>query len=109
VPYREADLSRVTTIPVAARRNKVDPSLLAAPPGTDRSFAAFFAALPDVLAARDLRAVIAGVAAAARGRHGVVPLVGGHVVKVGSSCGWAGAGGGSPWARWCARSSRAGW
>jgi hypothetical protein len=83
VPYREADLSRVTTIPVAARRNKVDPSLLAAPLGTDRSFAAFFAALPDVLAARDLRAVIAGVAAAARGRHGVVLLVGGHVVKVG--------------------------
>ena len=83
MPYREADLSRVTTIPVAARRNKVDPSLLAAPPGTDRSFAAFFAALPDVLAARDLRAVIAGVAAAARGRHGVVLLVGGHVVKVG--------------------------
>ena len=83
MPYREADLSRVTTVPVAGRRNKVDPSLLAAPPGADRSFAAFLAALPDVLAARDLRAVIAGVAAAARGGRGVVLLVGGHVVKVG--------------------------
>jgi hypothetical protein len=83
VPYREADLSRVTTVPVAGRRNKLDPSLLAAPPTSDRSFAAFLAALPDVLAARDLRAVIAGVAAAARGGHGVVLLVGGHVVKVG--------------------------
>ena len=81
--YREADLSRVTTVPVAGRRNKLDPSLLAAPPGADRSFAAFLAALPDVLAARDLRAVIAGVAGAARGGHGVVLLVGGHVVKVG--------------------------
>ena len=81
--YHEADLSRVTTVPVAGRRNKLDPSLLAAPPAADRSFAAFLAALPDVLAARDLRAVIAGVAAAARGRHGVVLLVGGHVVKVG--------------------------
>ena len=83
MPYREADLSRVTTVPVAGRRNKLDPSLLAAPPTADRSFAAFLAALPDVLAARDLRAVIAGVAAAARGGHGVVLLVGGHVVKVG--------------------------
>ncbi len=83
MPYREADLSRVTTVPVAGRHNKVDPSLLAAPPGADRSFAAFLAALPDVLAARDLRAVIAGVAAAARAGRGVVLLVGGHVVKVG--------------------------
>jgi hypothetical protein len=83
VSYREADLSRLTTIPVAGRRNKLDPSLLASPPGTDRSFAAFLAALPDVLAARDLRAVIDAVAAAARGHHGVVLLVGGHVIKVG--------------------------
>ncbi len=52
-------------------------------PGPDRSFAAFLDSLPDILAARDLRAVIAGVAAAARARRGVVLLVGGHVVKVG--------------------------
>ncbi|HET7426688.1 MAG TPA: hypothetical protein VFJ50_06580, partial [Gemmatimonadales bacterium] len=81
--YDEADLSRLTTVPVATRRNKVDPSLLAAPPGDDHSFTAFLTALPDVLAARDLRAVIRGVAAAARDGHGVVLLVGGHVVKVG--------------------------
>jgi hypothetical protein len=83
VSYREADLGRLKTIPVAGRQNKVDPSLLAAPPGDDRSFAAFLAALPDVLAARDLRAVIAGVSNAARARRGVVLLVGGHVIKVG--------------------------
>ena len=81
--YREADLHRLTTVPVAGRRNKVDPSLLADVPGPDRSFGAFLDSLPDVLAARDLRAVIAGVAGAARDRRGVVLLVGGHVVKVG--------------------------
>ena len=81
--YREADLRRLTTVPVAGRRNKVDPSLLATPPGADRSFAAFLDSLPDVLAARDLRSVIAGVAGAARARRGVVLLVGGHVIKVG--------------------------
>ena len=80
---READLSKIRTIPIAGRRNKVDPALLAAPPTGDRSFAAFLAALPDQLAARDLRTVIAHVAAARRKKKGVVLCLGGHVVKVG--------------------------
>ena len=83
VAYEEADLGRVRTVPVATRRNKVEPSLLAAPPGSDRSFTAFLDGLPDVLAARDLRAVVGGVARAARARRGVVLLLGGHVIKVG--------------------------
>jgi hypothetical protein len=68
---------------MAARRNKMDPSLLATPPAGDPSFHAFLDSLPDVLAARDLRAVIAGVTRAAQQRRGVVLLVGGHVIKVG--------------------------
>jgi hypothetical protein len=83
VPYREADLTRVTTVPVAGRRNKVDPKLLASPPGSDRSFAAFLASLPDTLAARDLRQVIDAVADAKSSGRGVILLLGGHVVKVG--------------------------
>jgi hypothetical protein len=83
VRYREADLTRVTTVPVAGRRNKVDPQKLASPPGSDRSFAAFLASLPDVLAAQDLRLIIDAVASAKRGRRGVILLLGGHVVKVG--------------------------
>ena len=81
--YHEADLGRVRTVPVAGRRNKVDPALLARPPAGDQSFKAFLDALPDVLAARDLRSVVAGVAGAARQRRGVVLLIGGHVIKVG--------------------------
>jgi hypothetical protein len=83
VTYREADLSRLRTIPVAGRRNKVDASLLASPPGADQSFSAFLSSLPDVLAARDLRAVIDGVAGAVLAGRGVVLLAGGHVIKVG--------------------------
>ena len=83
MPYREADLSRVQTVPVAGRRNKVDQRLLAAPPGFDRSFTAFLASLPDVLAAQDLRQVIAAVAGARRDGRAVILLLGGHVVKVG--------------------------
>jgi hypothetical protein len=83
VTQREADLSRLKTIPVAGRRNKIDGSHFAAPPGADRSFAAFLNSLPDVLAARDLKAIIEGIAAAARSGRGVVLLIGGHVIKVG--------------------------
>jgi len=79
----EVDLTRVRTVPIARRANKVDPALLAkAPPDGPRSFDAFLDALPDVLAARDVRAVVADVAAAAR-RKAVVTLLGGHVIKVG--------------------------
>ncbi len=80
--YREADFSRLKTVPIAARPNKVDPSLLAHPPGPDRSFAAFWHSLPDILAARDLRYVVEQVARAA-GRRAVVAMLGGHVIKVG--------------------------
>jgi hypothetical protein len=83
VTYREADLRRLRTVPVEGRHNKVDASLLAAPPAGDWSFRAFLQSLPDVLAARELRAVITGVATAARTGRGVVLLVGGHVIKVG--------------------------
>jgi len=83
VPYREADLGRIRTVPVAARDNKVDPELLASPPSDDRSFSAFLASLPDILAARDLRRVIEAVVTARRGRKGVILLLGGHVIKVG--------------------------
>lgn len=81
--YREADLSRIQTVPIAGRSNKVDESLLATPPGTDRSFHAFLQSLPDILAARDIRVVIDHVSAAHRADKGVVLLLGGHVIKVG--------------------------
>jgi hypothetical protein len=80
--WREADLTALRTVPFAGRQNKVNPALLATPPGSDTSFGAFLASLPDVLAARDLRTVIAHVAAA-HGRRGVVVMIGGHVIKTG--------------------------
>jgi hypothetical protein len=80
--WREADVAALRTVPFAGRQNKVNPALLATPPGPDTSFGAFLASLPDVLAARDLRTVIAHVAAAHRQR-GVVVMLGGHVIKTG--------------------------
>jgi hypothetical protein len=80
--YREADFARLKTVPIARRSNKVDPSLLAHPPGPDRSFDAFWESLPAILAAQDLRYVVDAIVAAA-GRRTVVAMLGGHVVKVG--------------------------
>lgn len=81
--WREADLAALRTVPIATRPSKVDHSLLATPPGGELSFNAFLDALPDVLAARDLRTVIDHIATATRRRRGVVLLIGGHVVKTG--------------------------
>jgi hypothetical protein len=80
--YREADFSRLKTIPVSKRPNKVDPSLLAHPPAGDRSFKAFWNALPSILAAQDVRYVVEQIVAAT-GRRGVLAMLGGHVIKVG--------------------------
>jgi hypothetical protein len=83
VSPREADLSAVRTIPVARRPNKVSASEFAHPPGADRSFAAFIAALPNVLVARDFRAVVDAIVNAATRKRGVILMLGGHVVKTG--------------------------
>lgn len=81
----EADLSRLRTIPIARRPNKVQAGEFAHPPGADRSFRAFLDALPDILVARDFRLVVQAVAGAARAKKGVVLMLGGHVVKTGLS------------------------
>ena len=81
----EADLSRLRTVPIARRPNKVMAGEFAHPPGTDRSFKAFLSALPDILVARDFRRVVSAVVNAARGGRGVVLMLGGHVVKTGLS------------------------
>jgi hypothetical protein len=82
--WAEADLARVRTIPIATRPSKVRAEEFAQPPrGASPTFAAFLAALPDVLVARAFREVVAAIAAAHRRERGVVLMLGGHVVKTG--------------------------
>lgn len=82
-PPREIDLARVRTVPVATRPNKIATEAFATPPGDDRSFQAFFASLPDVLKAQDLRKVVTAIVEAHRKKRGVIVMLGGHVVKTG--------------------------
>lgn len=81
----EADLSRIRTVPIAGRENKVNASDLAHAPGAERSFGAFLTSLPDVLEARSFRAVVDAIVAAAREKRAVVAMLGGHVIKTGLS------------------------
>ncbi len=80
---RETDLSRVRTVPVATRPNKVESADFAGVPGNDRSFAAFYRSLPDVLKAQDFRKLVDAIARAAATKRAVIVMLGGHVVKTG--------------------------
>ncbi|HZT78679.1 MAG TPA: hypothetical protein VFA26_00535 [Gemmataceae bacterium] len=77
------DLSRVTTIPLGQRRNKVAAANFARPAQPARSFRDFLASLPDILAGSDLRAVIAAIVAARRNGRPVIAGLGAHVIKCG--------------------------
>ena len=79
----EADLSKVRTVPIARRDNKVSARDLAQPPGDQRSFRAFLDALPNILEAKSFNAVVDALVQAARDQRGVVCMLGGHVVKTG--------------------------
>ena len=80
----EADLARIRTVPVQRRPNKVRAEEFASlPPATPATFRQFMDALPDILVARDFRAVVAAVVAAHRRERAVVVMLGGHIVKTG--------------------------
>ena len=79
----QIDPSQIRTVPVAARANKVSATEFARPPGADTSFAAFLDSLPRILEAKSFLAVVDAVVHAARERHAVVCMVGGHVIKTG--------------------------
>jgi len=79
------DLRGVRTHALADRPSKLGVAEFAgvwAPGGT---FGAFLERLPRVLAAADLRAVIAAIVSAYRGRHPVILGMGAHVIKTGLS------------------------
>jgi hypothetical protein len=84
--FKRANLSRVKTISIASRSSTVSLVNFAVPfrAGQD-SFRAFVGGLPDILIARDLRALVADILASRRKRKPVVLMMGAHVVKVGLS------------------------
>jgi hypothetical protein len=79
------DLTRVRTYPLASRASKVATAALGRAPSPSMSVSRFLRTLPDVLGARDLRAVAEAIAARHRARRLVVLGMGAHPIKVGLS------------------------
>jgi len=77
------DRTRVRTVSARARKSKVRTQEEAKPHRAGAAFRVFLAGLPDILAARDLRAVIAASARAARGDKLLLWGFGAHLIKVG--------------------------
>jgi hypothetical protein len=82
--YKEADLTRLKRLSAAERPTKVSVNEFARPL-EPAAAAALLRSLPDQLAARTLREVIARTQAAHRAKRPVVLMLGGHVIKVGVS------------------------
>jgi hypothetical protein len=81
--YPEVDLHRLRTYPVAERASLVHHESLYRPPSDPESFGEFWDSLPDVLAVRDLRALVARTRAAREAGAGFLLLAGAHVIKTG--------------------------
>jgi hypothetical protein len=67
------------------RKSKVSRRDFACAPQPGRSFAAFLASLPNILKAKDIRAIAEAVVAARRKKKAVIFMAGAHVIKCGLS------------------------
>jgi hypothetical protein len=76
-------LGGVKTYPLASRKSKVSVREFAQPPAARASLTNFLDALPNFLAARDLRHLLASIHRARKQRVPILWGIGGHVIKVG--------------------------
>jgi hypothetical protein len=76
-------LGSVRTYPLASRSSKVSVRDFAKPLAANTSFTKFLDSLPDILAAGDLRRILAAIHQARRERAAILWGIGGHVIKVG--------------------------
>ena len=81
IPHLDLDKLRLTQL--QSRPSKVSADALAVPLPADASFAQFWDGLPDILAARELRALVRDVVDAHRAGKAVAVGIGGHVIKTG--------------------------
>jgi hypothetical protein len=79
------DLNNVKTYPLSKRKSKVCTADFAGIWEKGASFKGFLERLPNILSGNDIKAVIAGLAKAARQKKTVILGMGAHVIKVGLS------------------------
>lgn len=83
--YKPVSLNKIKTYSLSKRKSKVEIASAAIPHMPGNSFGDFIHGLPDILAARDLTAVIQAVITARKNKRPVILGMGAHPVKVGLS------------------------
>src|SRR3954454_7693600 len=81
--YDEFDLTGVRTYPLKSRKSKARAEDFARPVASGVTVRQLLQSLPNLLAAADLRSVVAAIVAARRNGSGVVWGLGAHVIKTG--------------------------
>jgi hypothetical protein len=81
--FKPLDFTRLKTYSLSSRKSKVEASFSAKAIAPGISFAGFLDSLPEILGAKDLRAVTRSIAGAKRGGKTVILGMGAHVIKVG--------------------------
>jgi hypothetical protein len=76
-------LGGIRTYPLASRKSKVSVRDFALPLSRNASITTFLDSLPNILAADDLRALLAAIHRAKKQRKAILWGIGGHVIKVG--------------------------
>jgi Arginine dihydrolase ArgZ-like, C-terminal, Rossmann fold len=82
-PYEEFDLSGISTYPLSSRKSKAHTSDFARPVPPGAAIDTFVDALPEILAAADLKAIVRTMVDAKRAGGGIVWGLGAHVIKTG--------------------------
>lgn len=82
-PTRPITLTALHTYPLSSRKSKVSTKDFAKPPSSNAALAKFLDALPNLLAAADLRNLLAHIHTARKQRKPILWGIGGHVIKVG--------------------------
>lgn len=75
--------NKVKTYSLNKRYSKVEIGDFAKPPAAGRSFASFYHSLPNILKAKDLRAVVDAIVSARKKKKSVILMMGAHVIKCG--------------------------
>src|ERR1700732_230107 len=73
----------VHTYPLSSRKSKVNVRDFAKPAAANASLTKFLDSLPQILAAQDLRHLLAAIHRALKQRASILLGIGGHVIKVG--------------------------
>ena len=76
-------MKKVKTYSIKSRLSKVNKRDFALKPVKAKSFSAFLDSLPNILKAKDLRAVSSDIVSARKKNKGVIFMAGAHVIKCG--------------------------